>query len=103
MVTQGKYSSLSIDDHTITITRKERFQPMRTKTIPISKITAITFQPNRFGQAFGYMLFSIQGGKEPRSGTMAAAMSDNAVFFNRKQEKDFLQAKEYIERIIGSI
>lgn len=100
MVIQGKFGSLSIDDHTIAITRKERFQPMRTKTIPLSKITAITFQPNRFGQAFGYMLFSIQGGQEPRSGIFAAAMSDNTVYFNRKQKKDFLQAKEYIEKLM---
>lgn len=102
MIVKGKNSSLCIDDQSITIVRKEPFQRARTKIIPISNITAITFQPKSFGSAFGYMIFSIQGGQEPRRGTIAASMSDNAVLFNRKQEKDFLQAKEYIEKLISN-
>lgn len=103
MIVKGKNSSLSIDERSITITRKAPFQRASIKTIPIANITAIMFQPASFGSAFGYMIFSIYGGQEPRRGSTAASMNDNAVLFKHRQEKDFLQAKEHIEKIIESL
>jgi hypothetical protein len=101
MELQGRASSLTIRERSITITRKVRaFSPPLQKDIPIQKITAITFQ--RAGLfSPGYITFSLIGGTEPRSGALSAAMNDNAVLFTRKQEKEFLQAKEYLERLIA--
>ncbi len=103
MEVQGKNNSLTITDTKVTVTRKVApFQPALKKDILITSITAITFQPAGLLQP-GYIIFSLTGGQEPGSGSIAAALNDNAVLFNRKQENDFLQAKEHIEKLISSV
>jgi hypothetical protein len=103
MLIQGKNSSLTINEGTITVSRHVRpFSPPLRKDIPINKITAVTFQPASFLYP-GYIIFSLVGGTEPRSGSINAALNDNSVLFTKKQEPSFLQAKEHVDRLISAV
>lgn len=66
------------------------------KEIRISRIAGIQFK--KPGLTNGYIQFSFSGGDESKGGVFSASQDENTVMFKAAQERDFLRAKEEIER-----
>lgn len=67
------------------------------KEIPIKSITSIQFKKPGFTN--GYIEFSFSGGKETKGkGTFGAVENENAMVFTSKHLKDFIKAKELIDK-----
>lgn len=66
------------------------------KEISIEQISSIQFK--KAGMMFnGFIQFGFLGSQESKSGLLGATQDENTVFFNLKQQPEFLKAKELIE------
>ena len=61
-----------------------------TKIIALKSITAIQFLKDNFIQ------FAFMGSQESKSGYFAATKDENTIMFNKKQNADFEQIRDYI-------
>lgn len=69
------------------------------KTIPYSSIIAVTHRKaDRVG---GYLKLTLKGGFEEQGGRMMGLWDENSIFFKRKDDDKFLQAKMQIEERIS--
>lgn len=68
------------------------------KTIPYSSIVAVTHR--KADRAGGYLKLTLLGGSEEKGGRLQGLWDENSIFFKRKDDSKFLQAKTLIEERI---
>ena len=67
------------------------------KEISLRTLSAIQWR-NAGLATLGYIQFTFMGASDLRGGIMAAQQDENSVTFNRKQQKEFEQARALIDR-----
>jgi Domain of unknown function (DUF4429)/Short C-terminal domain len=107
MATEGHNGQVNFDGTFVTITRKGFLARASIgkgeKRIPLTSITAVQIKPAG-SMVNGFIQFSLPGGNEGRSKfgsqTMDASKDENTVLFTKKQQADFEQLRDEIERAI---
>ena len=102
-ITGVKGGSITYDDKKLIIKRKGLFGMALhglkgDKTIPYKSITAIQFK--KAGFQYGFIQFSIIGGREAKGGYMQSIQDENSVLFNKKNQPEFEKFKDFIENKI---
>jgi hypothetical protein len=103
-VAQGWNATLYVYEDKIEIVRKEKMLlffanfTLGDKEIPISNISAINFK--RAGDIVGgFIRFSSPGAGEIKN----VNADENAIVFTKKQQDDFLEAKDTINNLINKL
>ena len=71
------------------------------KTIPYSSVVAV--QLKKAGMTAGYLQLTLKGGSEAKGGLFQSTTDENSVNFHSRKNKEFLEAKELIEKRIGDV
>lgn len=104
------YNGVLVLTETCVIIKREGVKPSKMggfhrgdKMIPYSSIVAVTHR--KADRAGGYLKLTLLGGSEEKGGRMQGIWDENSIFFKRKDDSKFLQAKTLIEERItqGSI
>lgn len=72
------------------------------KNIPFKALTTIQFKEPGF-MSSGFIQFGVLGGIESRGGLHAAAKDENTVMYVKKDLKDFVELKNFLENKIQEI
>jgi hypothetical protein len=96
---KGLNGTMEITETAIILNRKVGFGWSST-TIKIASINSITFTPAGLVRK-GSIRFGFVGASDTPLALRGGSADQNALMFTRKQQPDFLRAKEYIQQRIG--
>lgn len=101
LTVQTRSGTITVDNEFFTITRT-RMQAFGTdaargeRRIPIDMISAVQLRPPGLATA-GFLQLRLAGGMETKGGTWNSLKDENAVQFDKRQQKQIEQVRDFVE------